>query len=241
VVSLSTSARGAGRRAFLLGLGGVSLGLAWWSRAEQGAGRALAQGSRQLGPDEALQVLLEGNQRFVAGRLTAPGQIVARRNEVAPSQAPIAAIVGCSDSRVPPELVFDQSLGDLFVTRLAGNIVDEAAQGSLEFAVDGLGASLIVVLGHQRCGAVAAAVQAVQGGAVAGYLSYLVETIAPAARLALGRPGDVVDNAIRANVERVVSQLAAAEPVLAGGVREGRLRIVGAYYSLDTGVVSLLT
>jgi carbonic anhydrase len=230
----------AGRREFLLGLGTTSLGLAGLPGIERGIGKASAQVVVSVRADEALQELLEGNRRFVAGALTAPSQILARRAEVAPQQSPLAAIVTCSDSRVPPELVFDRSLGDLFVVRLAGNVVDDAARGSIEFAVDGLGTPLVMVLGHERCGAVAAAVQAVQGGTIPSYLFHLVAEIAPAARAVLNRPGDVVDNAIRANVELVVRELKGAEPVLAEDVRENRLHIVGAYYSLESGAVTII-
>ena len=228
------------RRELLLGLGMASVGLAGWSPAERWVGKATAAQRTVASPDEALQLLMEGNQRFVAGSLTAPSEVVTRRAEVAPSQFPIAAIVSCADSRVPPELIFDRGLGDLFIVRLAGNIVDDAARGSIEFAVDGLGTPLVMVLGHERCGAVAAAVTAVQGGSVPNYLVRLTDAIAPAVRRVLGRPGDVVDNAIRANVEVVVEQLSTSDMLLADNLQEGRLRIVGAYYSLDTGVVSLI-
>jgi carbonic anhydrase len=190
--------------------------------------------------DKALAQLLEGNRRFVAGNLTAPQQIVARRADVTAGQAPIAAIVSCADSRVPPELVFDQGLGDLFVVRLAGNVVDDAARASIMFAVDGLRAPLVMVHGHERCGAVTAAVEAVRGGSFPPYLVDLVHEIGPAARRALGQPGDVLDNAIRANVARVVNELITSEPLLAEDVRRGSVRIVGAYYSLQTGAVSIL-
>ena len=237
---MSTEGLRSGRRKFLLGLGMASVGLASLSHAERWVGKAAAAQRTVSSPDEALQLLMEGNQRFVAGSLTAPSEVVTRRAEVAPSQFPIAALVSCADSRVPPELIFDRGLGDLFIVRLAGNIVDDAARGSIEFAVDGLGTPLVMVLGHESCGAVAAAVSAVQGRNVPAYLVRLADAIAPAVRRVQGHPGDVVDNAIRANVELVVSQLSTSDVLLDDDLEAGRLRVVGAYYSLTTGVVSLI-
>jgi carbonic anhydrase len=189
---------------------------------------------------DALLKLAEGNARFVAGRPIHPDQSIERREEVAKAQHPFAIVLCCSDSRVPPEIVFDAGVGDLFVVRVAGNTADEAAIGSIEYAVEHLGASLVVVLGHQRCGAVQAAVDAATSGAPAhGHLPAVIDPIAPAVAKVMGSGGNVVDNAVRENVARVVRQLKACKPVLAERVESGKLTIVGGYYGLDTGAVEL--
>jgi len=184
--------------------------------------------------DEALQKLIVGNQRFAGSRLIHPNQSAERRTEVSNGQKPFAVIVGCSDSRIPPEIIFDQGLGDLFVIRVAGNVVDDAALGSIEYAVDHLGAQLVVVLGHGKCGAVTATVQ---GGEAHGHIGSIVKAISPAVEKAKGCSGDLTDNAIKANVELVVTTIESSQPVLSELAESGRIRIVGAYYDIETGVV----
>ncbi|MEW6386924.1 MAG: carbonic anhydrase [Thermodesulfobacteriota bacterium] len=201
------------------------------------AGTLMAAEKTAVTADQARKYLKDGNKRFVAAQFDNAKKSDVRRTEVAKGQKPFAIIVGCSDSRVPPGAVFDQGLGDLFVIRLAGNIVDDAALGSIEYAVEHLGAPLIVVLGHQRCGAVEAAVQ---GGKLPGHLPAVVNAIKPAVAKAKGRPGNLLDNAIRANVALVVAKLQSSAPILATAVREGKVKVVGAYYDLDTGKVSFL-
>jgi carbonic anhydrase len=201
---------------------------------------AHAQADAGVSADHALQMLREGNRRFVAGTLTSLGDLVQRRGEVASSQRPIAVIVSCSDSRVPPEIVFDRTLGELFVVRTAGQVIDEAARSSLVYAVDYLRAPLVLVLGHTRCGAVEAAVAAIQGGTIPGYAFRLAEAVGPAVRRVLSQPGDLLDNAVRANVLMGVDQIRGSEPLLAEDVRAGRLTVVGAYYDFQTGQVSIL-
>lgn len=178
--------------------------------------------------------LVEGNRRYVEEKTTHPDQTPARRGEVAAVQHPLAVVLSCSDSRVPPELVFDQGLGDLFVIRVAGNVVDDVTLGSIEYAVEHLHVPLVVVLGHERCGAVSAAVA---GGEAAGHIRALVERILPAVERVKDQPGDKVENAVRENVREVVNTLRASEPILSKGVLEGKLTLVGARYDLDTGVV----
>lgn len=183
----------------------------------------------------ALSELVSGNQRFMTGRTLHARQSRERRMEVAKGQHPFAVIVGCADSRVPPELVFDQGLGDLFVVRVAGNVVDDGALASVEYAVEHLGASLIVVLGHERCGAVHAALS---GGELAGHLGALAAAISPAVEAAKSRPSDdPLETAVGLNVERVVRQLAHSEPILAERVYAGELEVLGARYDLDSGEV----
>jgi carbonic anhydrase len=205
----------------------------------QDAGR----GTPRLSSGQALQRLLDGNKRYVSTNFAHPDQTAERRIEVANAQYPFACILGCSDSRVPAEIVFDQGLGDLFMVRVAGNVASAGeVLGSIEFAVAELQVPLVLVLGHKRCGAVTAAVDAVVRGSVApGHIGSLVDAIRPAVARVQGALGDMLDNAVRANVELVVAQLARNEPILAPAVREGRLRITGARYDLDTGQVDIIT
>jgi carbonic anhydrase len=185
----------------------------------------------------ALKRLRAGNAHFVDGISTRANKQASRRAEVAEKQKPFAIIVSCSDSRVGPEVVFDQGLGDLFVVRTAGHVVDDAGLGSIEYAVEHLGASLILVLGHERCGAVAATVA---GGKPQGHLPAIVKAIKPAVAKTKGQPGDAVENAVRAHVNEVAAQLKKAGPVLAERVAAGRLVVAGARYDLDTGRVEFL-
>ena len=188
-------------------------------------------------PDQALQRLLEGNQRYVAGKPTHPDQTTERRLELAKGQAPFAIVLTCSDSRVAPELFFDQGLGDLFVIRNAGNILDDHVIGSMEYAVEHLHASLIVVVGHGKCGAVSAAVA---GGEIPGHIRSLVEAITPAVEEVKNLPGDKVDNTVRANAQRMANILTHVEPILKTSAIEGHLKIVAARYDLSTGQVEIL-
>lgn len=192
-----------------------------------------------LGADEALKQLLEGNKRFISGHAKGPNRTAARRAELATGQHPIAVVVSCSDSRVPPELLFDQGFGDVFVVRTAGNIVDSIALGSIEYAVDHLGTKLILVLGHERCGAVTAAMQ---GGDAPGNIKSVVEAIKPAVEkgkaIHTGH-GEVLDSCIRSNVKQVAEKIRKAAPILSEKVEDGMVKVVGAYYDLDTGMVDM--
>jgi carbonic anhydrase len=188
--------------------------------------------------DQALAKLVEGNRRHLSGDFTITKRLAERRQEVAKVQHPFAAILGCSDSRLPPEIVFDHSLGDLFVVRVAGNIVDDHGLASIEFAATQFGTPLVLVLGHARCGAVAAALA---GTPVPGHILTLIDAIAPAVVMSRDQPGDPLDNAIRANIRRTVQQLKDSKPILADLVRSGKLTVAGAEYSLDTGKVEIVT
>lgn len=185
---------------------------------------------------EALERLRAGNLRFVAdirGRSTSPE----RRIELAAGQNPFAVVLGCSDSRVPAELVFDQGLGDLFVVRCAGGVLGDAAVGSIEYAVEHLDCPLVVVLAHERCGAVDAVVQ---GGALAGHLAAFTPAIQPVLNEARRQGGDVLDAAVRLNALRIAAGLRASEPILHEYAEQGKLTIVAARYDLDTGEVEFL-
>ena len=187
-----------------------------------------------MSSEQVLEQLVAGNRRYVAGRTDNPHQTPQARQEVAQGQNPMAAIIACADSRVPPEIVFDQGLGDLFVIRVAGNIAARAVVGSVEFAAGNLGVPLVVVVGHSGCGAVSAAVQGIDAP---GHLGGLIAAIRPAVERAGETPGDPVENAVRANVALVVETLSAAEPVLNRLVDEEQVRIIGAYYHLESGLV----
>lgn len=181
-----------------------------------------------------LDALKEGNRRFVEGRMIHDHQNMERLADVAKAQHPIAIILGCSDSRVAPEIIFDQGLGDLFVVRVAGNVLDDHALGSIEYAAEHLHATLIVVLGHDRCGAVQAALS---GEDAPGHIQSLVEAIRPVVDIAKTEPGDLLDNAINENVRQTVQQLRSSRPILQHEIQAGHLQVVGARYLLDSGVV----
>src|SRR5262245_41394070 len=189
--------------------------------------------------DEALRRLLQGNRRFVAGELKQPtgSVLVKRRQALAKTQNPFAVILGCSDSRVPPELIFDMTLGDLFVVRTAGEVVDRVALGSIEFAIEHLGTRLIVVLGHQSCGAVSAAVS---GPAETGNIPNVLKAIQPSVKKAKGQAGDSIENGVRANARDIAKRLQSSGTIIPPRVNAGELMIVAAYYSFDTGQVELL-
>jgi len=158
--------------------------------------------------DEALQRLLEGNQRFAANKSIDLNESQSRRTEVAQGQSPFATIFSCVDSRVPPELIFDRGLGDLFVIRTAGQVIDNAVLGSLEFGVAELKIPLLMVLGHEKCGAVKATVEAVEKNATAeAEINWLVDGIRPAVEAAKSQSGDLLDNAVNANISLTVERL----------------------------------
>lgn len=188
--------------------------------------------SMAFGP--ALAKLKSGNARFVAAAASSSKATRARRAETAKSQHPFAIIVGCSDSRTPPEIIFDQNIGDLFVVRTAGEVVDSYGLGSIEYAVEHLGARLIVVLGHESCGAVAAAVA---GDSAPGHVGSIVRTIRPAVEAVHNQPGDQLTNAIQSNVDRVAEKIRRKAEL---GSLATSVRIVEAYYNLDSGKVEWL-
>jgi carbonic anhydrase len=191
-----------------------------------------------LTPSQALDQLMKGNARFVAHGAQHPHETAARMTEVAAGQHPLAVVLSCSDSRVPPELVFDQGLGDVFTVRVAGNVLDDAVVGSIEYAVEHTGTPLVIVLGHEKCGAVTAAVNGAEGG---NHIHAVTDPIMPVVAEAKKDTRDPVDAAIRLNVKKVVGELENSTPILAARAKDGSIQIVGAYYSLDTGKVTLLT
>lgn len=193
-------------------------------------------------PCSALARLKLGNAVFASAPALCTARLLEERARLAGQQAPWASILSCADSRVPPELVFGGlGLGQLFVVRNAGHLPDAATLGTLEYGCSVLGVPLIVVLGHERCGAVAAACAAVRDQArFPGHIGALVEAIVPAARAVLDQPGDFADNAVRENARRTAQAIATRSALIAQGVAEGKVGVVAGRYDLDSGQVEFL-
>jgi len=194
--------------------------------------------NKDITPDQALTKLMAGNARFVAQKRTTPNQAKERLLEVAEGQAPFAALLSCADSRVPAEIVFDQGLGDLFVCRVAGNIATSEQIGSLEFGTAELGAKLIVVMGHTACGAVKATIE---GGRLPGQIGSIIDNIQVGVERARNNPGaDKLATAVKANASYQV-ELLKRSTLLGDLIDKKQLKIVAAYYDLNTGKVELLS
>jgi carbonic anhydrase len=195
-------------------------------------------------PDAILKQLIEGNARFASGAAHSPRRNPEDFRAVAEGQSPLAVIVACADSRVSPELLFDMGVGDLFVIRVAGNVVDGAGvtvKGSIEYGIAELHAPLVVVLGHTSCGAVKAAVQHIeQKDSLPGAINGLVELIKPAVLKVQDEKGDIYDNVTRENVRIGVDKLKGLQPILAPRVADGSVKVVGGVYDLRTGKVEML-
>ncbi|MFO1406084.1 MAG: carbonic anhydrase [Steroidobacteraceae bacterium] len=191
-------------------------------------------------PAQALERLVEGNRRYVQG-VAKRHDFVAEREALAGGQNPFAAILGCADSRIAPEYAFDTGRGDLFVVRVAGNFANLDNLASLEYAVAVLGTPLILVLGHEACGAVKSTIASIEDrSTLPGHLPSLVASLTPAVRAATGQPGDLLENATAENVRLNVAKLRTATPILDAAVSAGRLQVVGGIYRLGTGQVDLL-
>jgi carbonic anhydrase len=224
--------RGAGGFGVLAGLGAA--GIATASAADVPSGTP--------GPAEALHLLIAGNQRWVRGKPDHPHQSAAWRHDVAARQEPFATVVSCIDSRVPPEIVFDRGPGDMFVIRTgAQTLDDQVVLGSIEYGpVNYESARLLFVLGHQRCGAVSAAISAIETGKPApGHIQAVVDALKPAYRVAKQQSGDLLDNMVRAQTKLTVQRLK-QDPLLRELIADGHLMAVGGYYSLDTGAVEII-
>ena len=226
-----------------------------WSRRALVAGMGLALAGAQalaashegheagpgLTPDEALKRLMAGNARYAAGRQVHPDGDVARRRSLTGGQHPFATILACADSRVGPELIFDEGLGDLFVVRVAGNVVDDVVRGSIEYAAIHLSTPLVMVLGHEHCGAVTATVEALSGKSnpadQGSRIGALADLIAPAVKATPADAPDNVEAAVLLNAQRMARRLLVESPPLSQRVRAGRLKIVSARYGLATGAV----
>ncbi|MFF9983461.1 carbonic anhydrase [Streptomyces erythrochromogenes] len=227
-------------RAVLTGVAAVGAGLvAGSARVPMAAPPGGGAGSRPTTPESALRELVTGNGRWRTYHERHPDQTRTVRRTLVAGQHPFAVVLGCVDSRVPPELVFDQGLGDLLTVRSAGEVLDEAVLGSITYGVLELRIPLVVILGHQSCGAVAAAVRATEGGPLLpGHMQYLVDQIRPAIDRGL-RGAARIDAAITANVRLVRGRLA-AEPEMAAGIAAGALAVVGARYELTSQRVRLV-
>jgi carbonic anhydrase len=232
--------KGIGRRDLMrFGAGAVvALGLGSMS------GRALAaEGApTALSPTDALAALKSGNERFVSNPELCSVDLAKSRSAVAEHQAPWATIVGCADSRVPPELIFGgQGVGELFIARDAGNLLNIGTLGTIEYGAAVLGSPLIVILAHTACGAVKAACDVVTKNATyPGVIGRMIEPIVPAALAVRDQPGDFVDNAAKESAKRTAAQAPTVSAIVAGLVSAGKVKVVAAIYDLDTGVVTYL-
>ena len=197
----------------------------------------MKHGDIEFTGDEALAKLLEGNARYVEQAKLNPNQSDERRDSLIGGQSPYAIILGCSDSRVPPEIIFDQGLGDLFVIRVAGNVIDDIVLASIEYAAEHLHSPLLMVLGHTNCGAVAAALQ---DDELDGHLPSIAQAIEEAVERAQDAEGDTLDLTIRAHARITAEHLEESEPILKGLAERGKFKVVAAYYDLDTGFVEIL-
>lgn len=220
----------------LAGVGLVSIGLSGsWRSARAAGGPTTA-----LTPDDALEALKDGNARYVDDPELCIADLAAGRSAVADHQAPWATVIGCADSRVPPELIFGgRGIGELFVARNAGNLVDTATLGTVEYGAAVLGSPLLLVLAHTGCGAVKAACDVVSKNATyPGAIGPMIEPILPAAIAVRGEAGDFVNNAARESARRTAQRLAAASSILAGLAGDRKLKIMSAIYDMETGAVS---
>lgn len=226
------------RRGFLAGGAAV---LAAGLRPSRALAEVAPGAPNAISPDEALARIMAGNAR-AAANLTANRDPSSGRASLARAQYPIAAILSCADSRVPPELAFDQGAGDLFVVRVAGNFVSDDGLASIEYGVGFLGIPLVMVLGHSGCGAVDATIKVVRdGAALPGRLPGLANAIRPAVEAARAKnPADLLSEATAENVRANVRRLEGADPLIGAPVRQGRVKVVGAVFDIPTGKVHLV-
>ena len=230
---------GIGRRHFMkLGAAAIALGVGGAPPSAQAAEGA----PTSLSPDEALAALKAGNERYASHPELCTVDLAASRAAVAGHQAPWATIISCADSRVPPEIIFGgHGVGELFVARNAGNLVNVSTLGTVEYGAAVLGSPLIVVLAHTACGAVKAACDVVTKNAVyPGAIGAMIEPIVPAALAVRNEPGDFTNNAAKESAKRTAARLTAASTLIAGLVGDGKVKIVAAIYDLKSGVVAYL-
>ncbi|WP_315787438.1 carbonic anhydrase [Fischerella sp. JS2] len=225
------------RNILKLGAGALGTGVVTAGVGSQLVSPPKVIAENNISPDQALQQLLEGNERFVNRKRKNPHQSYTRLTEVAKGQKPFASILSCADSRVPSEIIFDQGFGDLFVCRVAGNVATPEEIGSLEFGSLILGSKVIMVLGHERCGAVDATIK---GAQVPGQIGSLVAAIQPGIEQSKNQPGDKLENACKANVRAQIEKLKKST-VLSQLIQENKLKIVGGYYDLDTSKITIVS
>src|SRR5258708_11106940 len=227
------------RDVFKFGIAGLtSVALAGAS----GSARAAHGAATKLSPHEALAALKSGNQRYLSHPELCSADLAQQRGGVAAHQAPWAMVISCADRRVPPELIFGgHGVGELFVARNAGNLVDAATLGTIEYGAAVLGSPFVVVLAHTSCGAVKAACDVVTKNATyPGAIGPMIEPILPAALAVKSNPGDFVTNAAKESAKRTAARLTTASALIAGLAGAGKLKIAAAIYDLETGVVSYL-
>ncbi|MEI1377013.1 carbonic anhydrase [Nostoc sp. UHCC 0926] len=232
-----------GRRDFLkfasvIAIAATALSDSFWNTEQTAVADIHPVNPNIISPNEAIRRLLDGNQRFIHQKRKYPDQSLEHLRLVAKAQYPFAAILGCADSRVPAEIVFDQGLGDLFVVRVAGNVVSDTVIGSLEYSTAVLGSQLIVVLGHKRCGAVA---EAIKNEPLPGRIGLIIEGIKPSVERVKLRTGDNMQDIVIANIQYQTEKLQESSTILAKLLREGKLKIIGACYDIDTGKVNIIT
>lgn len=226
-----------GRRKFLsLSVAGIA------ATTLIGAPYAAAENATGVTADEALTKLKEGNARYLSAPQLCAADLLNQRKRVAQAQAPWATIIACSDSRVPPELLFGGlGLGEIFVARNAGNMVDTATMGTIEYGSEHLGIPLVVVMGHERCGAVTAACEVLEKHTkLPGSIGPMVNAIVPSAKAVHGKPGDFVDNTVRESARRTAAKVATKSEIVSHLIKEKKVQVVAAYYDLDDGRVEFL-
>jgi len=237
-----THASNYSRRNFLkvIGGAGLALGVAGGGLMAAPSDSPPPKPQNVLTPEQALARLKKGNSRYVEG-VAKRHDFIAEREALVGGQNPYAGVLSCADSRIAPEYAFDAGRGDLFVVRVAGNFADTDGIASFEYAVKFLGTTLLVVLGHDKCGAVGAAIDAEKGATLPGHLPELVEHIIPAVKTAKGQPGDdLLAKAIKENVLLNIEALKAASPILSQAVTEKKIMVVGGIYKLDDGRIEWL-
>jgi carbonic anhydrase len=228
------------RRRFLRSVGGAAAGLALGSPAFARDTKAVPKPQNELPPDAALDRLMKGNVRYVDG-VSRRHDFKIEREALVGAQNPYAGILSCADSRIAPEYAFDSGRGDLFVCRVAGNFANDDTVASLEYGVAILNTPLLLVLGHESCGAVSATIKSLKDNTtLPGHLPSLVSNIAPAVKASMDQPGDQLQNAIRRNVVDNVVKLRSATPILSVAVAEGKLKVIGGIYRLSDGKVELI-
>jgi carbonic anhydrase len=228
------------RRRFLTFAGGIAAGFAFASPAFAKDTKPPPKPQNAISPDAALERLMKGNARYVDG-VSRRHDFTHEREALAGGQNPFASILSCADSRIAPEYAFDSGRGDLFVCRVAGNFANDDTVASLEYSVAVLNSPLVLVLGHESCGAVDAAIKSLKDNTtLPGHLPSLVAALAPAVKAVADQPGDKLANATRRNVIDTVAKLKAATPILKAAVDNGKLKIVGGVYRLGDGKVAMV-
>ena len=227
-------------RRHVLKFAAAAAGLALAPRAEAAPPKAPPKPQNVLSPDAALKRLMEGNVRYVEG-VSRRHDFKHEREALSGGQNPFAAVLSCADSRIAPEFCFDVARGDVFVCRVAGNFASDDIVASFEYAVSVLNTPLVMVLGHDACGAVDATITSIKDGTMLpGHLPALVAALRPAVEAVQGKPGDMLANAIRQNVALNVDKLKAAAPILKAAADDKKIRVVGGVYTLKTGKVELV-